>query len=571
MKIIEELTNQQLSLTKQNYKAAGGEGEIYKINNKAYKIYFDSAKMLPVGKIKELQRLNSNNIVRPISLLKDLANKYVGYSMNFVDDCVTLCQLFPLSFKQRNNIKIDNINKLIEIMKSIFQEFHKNKMLIVDANEYNFLIHDKQFDNLYLIDVDSCQTPSYPATAIMTSICDYQYKAFTEMSDWFSFAILTFQMYTGLHPFKGKHPKVNLLEDRMRQNLSVYDKKVSVPAFIQNFESLIPKNFNEWYKIIFNSNKRDFPPDSFEGQVIQVLQKVIQKSVQFIIELYEEYKIYNDYKANVISLNNDLCLTEKGLYIGKRLYENIVPYSKFVKVKYNNDYKIYSLIIKGKELKIKNVIEDKIVTCDLHAQYIIEPAKNYKINSEILYIINNDTLLSLKIVSQHELIGVAKLVDLAMSYQVFNNVIIQSVLDTVYIVLLRGIEGVCENIKINELVKQRIVNAELNNNILIVITEQKGKLKRYIIKFGTRTKYYEDYIIFSDEEVSDVDINFIVLDTGVCILSDIDKGLILFRTGFEDKNINIITDEQIMGRKLCSYQNKALYIDENKIYSFKMK
>ncbi len=564
MKVKEVTTNSEITLTKNNFVAAGGEGEIYRLKNKCYKIYTDSSKMLPQGKIKELSQLHLNNIINPISLLEDVKGNYVGYSMNFVDDCITLCAMFPPAFKQRNNIKIDSINKLVETMKLVVKEFHKNKMLVVDMNEYNFLIHDKYFDNLYLIDVDSCQTQSYKATAIMESIKDYHTTPFSEFSDWFSFAILTFQMYTGLHPFKGgKHPKIKNFTERMQQNISVYNKDVSVPAFIKDFENLIPKNFNDWYKIIFNSNKRDFPPDSFEGKVAKIIQKVIQKNASFITELFKEFL------SNVIYYNSDFCITERGLVIGHRVYDNIASYSKVVKI--NDSKKYYSCIIKNKQVKIKDVIGDKEINCDVQAEYIIEPAKNFKINSELLYIINNCTLNILKISSKFNNVQISKLVDLAYSYKVLNNVIVQQVLDSVFVVLLRGIDKVYENIKINELAKQRIINAELNNNILIIITEVKGKLKRYIIKFDTKTQYYETYKILSIDEVTDTDINFIVLDSGICILSDIDKGLILFRMGFEDTTINIINDTDISGFKLYTDGSKALYADKNKLLSFKMK
>ena len=35
------------------------------------------------------------------------------------------------------------INLLITSMKGVVEEFHKNKSLIVDMNEYNFLVKDK--------------------------------------------------------------------------------------------------------------------------------------------------------------------------------------------------------------------------------------------------------------------------------------------------------------------------------------------------------------------------------------------------------------------------------------------
>ena len=54
-------------------------------------------------------------------------------------------------------------------------------------------------------------------------------------------------------------------------------------------------------------------------------------------------------------------------------------------------------------------------------------------------------------------------------------------------------------------------------------------------------------------------------------MSELSQGLILFRTNPDDQTINIINDNTIVGHKFISKANKAMYIDDNKIYSFKMK
>ena len=47
--------------------------------------------------------------------------------------------------------------------------------------------------------VDSYQTAHYPATAIMPSVRDWKVPLhdFSELSDWFSFAIVSFQVFLG--------------------------------------------------------------------------------------------------------------------------------------------------------------------------------------------------------------------------------------------------------------------------------------------------------------------------------------------------------------------------------------
>jgi len=460
----------------------------------------------------------------------------------------------------------------VSSMKSIIEEFHKNKLLIVDMNEYNFLVKDKYFNDVYLIDVDSCQTPSYPATAIMESIKDFHTSPFSPMSDWFSFAILSFQMYTGLHPFKGKHPSVNTFPDKMKQHLSVYNKDVTVPAFIKDFENLIPVNYNEWYKNIFTSKHREAPPISFTDKVAKVIKQVVKKIANLDIQLEKACT------SCIISLfgntmrNNAVILMDDGLLVDDVLYPGIAPYAEVLTLKENNQTYLYSFIVKGSMLCVRNIKEGKdISTQDTAAEYVLSASQNKNVISNRVYTLYNSTLFSVEVNPKLNIVSTSKLADLSSSYKVFSGVIIQSVLGTTYAVLLRGLPGVMENIQIKELSDQRILNAELKENVLVVVTEQLGVLSRYIIKFDTSESYFEKYILTVQKKVQDSEINFIVLDTGVCILADIGQGLLLFRSKFDDSTMNIISDTTVVGHKLFSRDNTAFYADNNNLYKFRMK
>jgi DNA-binding helix-hairpin-helix protein with protein kinase domain len=189
-----------IDLNNKNFLAQGGEGSVYVIGKTAYKIYNDPKKMLPLGKIRELSVLTDKNIIKPDEVLT-VKNQEVGYTMRFVDDTYALCQLFTKAFRQRNNLQHDTMFKLIQSLQNLVKHIHEKKILVVDLNEMNFLA-STDFKDIYAIDVDSYQTPTYKATAIMESIRDRHTKNFNEGSDWFSFAILAFQMFIGIHPYK---------------------------------------------------------------------------------------------------------------------------------------------------------------------------------------------------------------------------------------------------------------------------------------------------------------------------------------------------------------------------------
>jgi hypothetical protein len=82
-------------LTKSNYVASGGFGSIHAQGSTAFKVFQDPAQIVPEAKIQELSVLQSNNIIKPENTLLDSKNKPIGFTMKFVPDTYTLCQLFP--------------------------------------------------------------------------------------------------------------------------------------------------------------------------------------------------------------------------------------------------------------------------------------------------------------------------------------------------------------------------------------------------------------------------------------------------------------------------------------------
>jgi hypothetical protein len=181
---------------------------------------------------------------------------------------------------------IISIIKLVKKFQDGIQCVHSKDILIVDVNEYNFIVNSS-FDEIFFIDCDSYQTPSFPATAIMESIRDRHSKTFSKETDWYSWGILVFQMQIGIHPYKAKHPKYKTLDEKMIHNISVFNKDVSVPAVCYPL-TVIPENYRNWYKAIFEDGKRIAPPDTMIAVVpIQTYVKDIIHSNYFDIKKYD--------------------------------------------------------------------------------------------------------------------------------------------------------------------------------------------------------------------------------------------------------------------------------------------
>src|SRR5260370_27240623 len=186
--------------------------------------------------------------------------------MRRVPDAHVLCQLFNRAFRERHGITPEAMLRLVRKMREGVKHVHEHGILIVDLHEMNFLL-DRALQEVLFIDVDSYQTPGFPATALMDSIRDRHAVHFSRETDWFSFGIVSFQMLIGIHPYKGKHTTLDDLDARMRANISVLNPQVSLPKVCYPF-SVIPPAYRDWYRAIFEEGKRVPPPDDLRPVIL---------------------------------------------------------------------------------------------------------------------------------------------------------------------------------------------------------------------------------------------------------------------------------------------------------------
>ncbi|MCK5616441.1 hypothetical protein KAR91_82020, partial [Candidatus Pacearchaeota archaeon] len=277
------------TLKDNNFVGSGGEAAVHKQGGHAIKVYHDVGKTLPKKKIIELGVIKPTNVLKPLHSVYDInTNNLIGYAMQFVDDTHPICKLFTKSFRNKHNISHKMIYKLVNSIQETTAAIHSDKCLIVDFNEMN-LLTSNDFKIPYFIDVDSYQTPSFPATALMASIRDYSSPEgqFSVYTDWFAFGIMAFQLYIGIHPFKGRHPnyKPGEWQKRMEDGISVFDKDVQLPPVCNPF-AVIPPRHKAWLIDTFVKNNRSEPPriDSSAPIAMEVKRVVISSTGLFDIE-----------------------------------------------------------------------------------------------------------------------------------------------------------------------------------------------------------------------------------------------------------------------------------------------
>ena len=551
-----------IDVNQNDFISEGGEGKVFSKGSIVLKIYTDLKKMIPTAKIQELSVLNRSNIIIPKDLLLDKNSQVVGYTMDYVKG-VPMCKLFTNDFRNRNNIQPESINKLIESIIDTIVFIHDKKCLLIDGNEMNYMVDVKTYEIPYFIDVNGYQTPSFPATVIMPSIRDWSSKTFSELTDWYSFAIVSCQLFVGIHPFKGRHPKYkpNQLEDRMKSNISIFNKDVSVPSTCRDF-SYIPDDFRNWYIRLFEKGER-IPPPKVVGllNIKQVAIKIVQTTNHFEISTVQEFQ---DEIVKVRTWNgNRVVTTKKQIFVNKMNYRVSTPEIDvvftpkmmkpiFVKV---DKGKLSLRDTKGNDLNIDISCEEKMVIGN--TIFVKFEGNLYEL------IINEFGDRVVPSVKQTWNI-------MPLSSQLFDNMIYQNVLGKAYIVIPHPEESLknssCSIVSVPELNGYRIIDGKYENKVCMLIGNKGSVTSKFILRFSDDSKY--DCRIVDDSTF----INFTVLDNGISISINDDDTIEVFSNNLSSNKVNAIQDPDInQSMMLVKDGIKTLFFNQNKLYSLSMK
>jgi len=560
------VNGKRIKLDQSNFVAKGGEGKIFQLGGVCYKVYEDPKRMIPEAKIKELQVFNTPNIVAPRNLIYDDKNKIIGFTMDWLGDrMVALCKLFTNTFRDNNGVSNDHIIELVENIKKNISLIHSCKCLIVDGNELNYLSAN-DWITPYFIDINAWQTPSFPATAIMPSIKDWSAKTFSELSDWFSFAIVSFQLFVGVHPFKGRIDgfKKGDFESRVKKNISVLNPKVRVPASTRDF-SLIPSHYMDWYFKLFESGDRTIPPMTpGTASIVPVQVILVQSTNNFTIEELRKFKEKILYHSTLYGVQ--IIKTKKYMHIDSHEYR-VSP-----------DVELLTVIPDMIPLFVK-IEDDKVQFKPLTKDYEVREL-SLKCNDKM--IIDNCLFLksegkfvqiSFKVFGQKIIPAVSNVWTIEpSSSQVFSGVVYQSVMGRAYLAI--PITNQTEKsalIKeaIPELDDYRIIDAKYMSHVCIIIGHKDGIYSRFALIFDSKHDKYKIHMV---EDIDYEPINMTVLDNGICVTITSDRAIEIFSNNYNKDDVKRIEDPDIDSTmKLCKDGTKLRFFKGNKLFNIKMK
>ena len=546
----------KVRLTQAEFKAQGGQGAVYVKDKTAYKIYADPAQMIPSAKIAALSALTLPDIIRPQDVLTDARRAPIGYTMPSVADGIVLCQTFPKTFRQREGLTPDLTLGLVRKLQEGVAHVHARGILIVDLNEMNFLV-DTAFGRVYFLDVDSYQTPGFAATALMESVRDRHAAVWNEGTDWFSFAVVSFQMFVGIHPYKGKHPTLKTLDERMAHNVSVLNPDVSVPAACLPFD-VIPHCWRDWYHAVLDCGQRLPPPRDLVAAVIALPVRVNRQAGSGLFRI--EHRL--DCDGAIISFTAGVVVTTEAVYLNGRRHADAAPGTK-IGLTTPGGLPVAARLENGR-VHLLDLTRSQSIPCDIAAEQLTAAEGRLHVKHGAALVEIGFLELPGRLLPQVKTVGAV----LENATQLFEGVALQSLLGAWYASLLAA-PGRCHQVRLAELDGAQVLDAKLQGGVLMVAAARAGRYEKLIFRFDSDYASYDVRVV---PDIAATGLNFVVLSHGVCLhLSDKDE-LEVFPARKGAAGLKVIADPALGGDCLLLHDGpQALLARGGALFGFAMK
>jgi hypothetical protein len=558
-------------ITDKDYLAAGGEAEVYAKGGMTYKLYHDPKnKMLPPQKMQELTVITNPQVVVPQDVIYDAkTGSPLGYTARFIDKVDPILKIFNRAYKTANNIDHQMVAELVKKLQVTLMDIHGAKCLAVDFNELNILLQLGSPLVPWFIDTDSYATPSFKATAIMDSVRDRKATVYdnngvmhynpTVLSDWFSWAIISFWIYTNIHPYRGNHKdyKPKDKQKQMDDGISVFHPGVRIPPTVENFQVIPPRHL-DWFKLIFERNERSIPPLPDSLVPLLVPAQIITITGTDKIDVVQVAACGDTIISVQQFMGVNYVVTHSSLYAGNNKLGVHDPSKKVLFCPASGG----NIVISRKG---GNAVEFSLV--DGTSITSIRTSDIFERNGAIYTVTNGGLLENTFVQMGSKTIHRMKTVENVsnLSAKIYHGCVIQDLLGKKYLTIPYEI-GKCFSKCLAGLDHVRIIDAKSDKNVTVIIGEEKGKFNRYVVVFD---KKYQNFEIRVDEDIPYEPINFAVLGNGLCLLLTANDQIQLFSTANQFETLDNPPFDASM--PLFSTPNGFFFINGSTIHQIKRK
>ncbi len=552
--------------------ATGGEGSVYRMGDLAVKLFTDEKKMVHdnmEGKIKLLAPIGNEMVIAPERIVRLPSGVPVGYAMPLVRG-EPLPRLFTNDYRAHARWTDADVGAMVERMREVVIRAHDHKAIMVDANEFAWLMarEPKRGPVPKIVDVDSWAIGSWKPQVIMPSIRDWQTKGFTEGSDWFSWGIVTFQLYTGIHPYKGTLDGFTRsdLEGRMKARASVFRKEVRLNGAVRDF-SLIPKPLADWYRTTFEEKIRTAPPSPLT--IVSAIPTHTATTHTVVVnakDALEHKRLYDSSHGKAVKVYPcGVLLTDTGKLIdvtSKRILRHDVPLDAEV-VSAPQGWLV--AVLDQERIALVHIDDRSGAATPLTVA--LRGEKIWRAHDR-LFVIHDDQLTELTCVHLGKPIA-----SVGNSWSVMpaalhclNGVAVQDTLGAAYVLFPSGKESVTQ-IRVRELDRKRVVTGTAAHRAATFIAaDRTGTYTRYDLVFDAALRTYQ----CSTSPADAPELNATMLERGV-VAEIPDDGSLLIRVPTTGAVKEVKTASIRATMRLTCIHDLVVYLYHGELWSLRSK
>jgi hypothetical protein len=379
-------------------------------------------------------------------------------------------------------------------------------------------------------------------------------------SDWFSWAVLAFCLYTNIHPFRGSHTNYRPRDKakQMDDGISVFHPGVRVPPCVNDFK-VIPSRHLDYFKRVFLNNERGVPPlpDSSVPMLVPTQIITIQGTDKLSVEEVAAYS------SNILAITTIMGV----YYIATKTH----IYANKKEIGTHNAKKI--LLCSASDGTVLTAQQDNSNRIQFRELTKSDPVGTAQSNemfsrNNAFYTISRGKLMENSFTAfGNKMVHRTKEVEnlSVISSKMYDGCIIQDLLGKMYLTLPYKL-GSCFSKHIPQLDGYRIVGAKADKNIVVVLGEKGGKFDRFIVIYN---KAFTTCDVRKVDDVTYDTINFTVMDNGLCVLLASATELELFSTATQCETLTNPPFDATM--RLFSTSDGIFFINGNSFHQLKRK
>lgn len=564
--------NGSVTLRPSDHLATGGEGSVYRTGSFVVKLYTDpkavSARSI-VDRVRRLSVLGHAGISRPRGMVLSSKGDPIGVYMSFVEG-ESLPRIATTEFWNRTGFSMVGATRAVSDMYDIVSHTHAHQVLMVDANELNWLfgMHDVTRPRTNVIDVDAWAVGPHKAAAIMPSIQDHHTKGFSPLSDWFSWGVVTFQLFTGIHPYKGGldgYKPVDMVR-RMKDNASVFANGVRLNRAVRDFSN-IPAPLLSWYEAVFQHGERLPPPNpSQTGVGVPAAARVVRVSVSATGALVHN-KLFvspNDDAIRVFPCGIVLCSSGQLFDLQSRKVVGSVPTKACEVVRIDGHWLVITKETGGYKSVLINTTSHKSVPVGLPegvTRIVVSQGRVFSVSDTALH-----ELVCALSLRTPQLIWGKRWGILGRSTTWFHGVGVENAMGAAYLILPFG-EGGVAHVRVRELDGLSVVSARSSDRTCVITGQTKqGDTVRLLFSFNAM---HATYTVMK-HDVDTADLNAVALPKRVVAYVEEDGMLCVAvpSTGVcsSVKDRGVTTD-----LPLFAWGDRVLYLKDGAVWSLSMR